>query len=385
MYVRHLSVVDFRVWPEADIELPAGPVTFVGGNGQGKTSLLEALGYLAGLSSHRAAADAALVRVGAERAVVRAAVVAAGRELRPEIEIVPGRSNRARLGGAALPRARELLGVVRTILFAPEDLSIVRGDPGERRRFLDDLAVARLPRLAGTRADYDRVLKQRAALLKSAGARRRDGAMDLSTLDVWDGHLVTAGAELLRARLETVRDLAPYLAAAHSQVAPDSEPVALTYQSDVLPADSSAERTADAVPSLDVLRELLATRLHSVRGAELERGVNLAGPHRDDLAIRLGQLPARTHASQGESWSVALACRLAAYELLRADDLPGGDPVLLLDDVFAQLDRERREHLARVAGKAEQAWITAAVAADVPDELAGARFAVRDGRVTRDE
>ena len=380
MYVRHLSVTDFRSWRSAEVAFDPGPAVLVGANGQGKTNLVEALGYVATLSSHRVATDAPLVRSGAERAVVRTAVVADGRELRVELEINPGRANRARLNGAVLPRPREVLGALRTVLFAPEDLAIVRGDPGERRRFLDDLVVARTPRLAGVRADYERVLKQRAALLKSAAAARRSG--DLGTLDVWDGHLAAHGAQLLAARLAALQDLRPHAAAAYALVAPDSAPLTLRYAS-TLPGLEAVPTAGDTVPDVVELEAALAAELVRLRPAELDRGVNLVGPHRDDLDLGIGDLPVRGYASHGEGWSVALALRLGGYELLRSDALPGGDPVLVLDDVFAELDSERREQLALVASKAEQAIVTAAVPGDVPDQLAGARYELHTAAVHR--
>ena len=378
MYVRHLSVADFRSWRSAEVAFDPGPAVLVGANGQGKTNLVEALGYVATLSSHRVATDAPLVRSGAERAVVRTAVVADGRELRVELEINPGRANRARLNGAVLPRPREVLGALRTVLFAPEDLAIVRGDPGERRRFLDDLVVARTPRLAGVRADYERVLKQRAALLKSAGAARRAG--DLGTLDVWDGHLAAHGAQLLAARLAALEALRPHAAAAYALVAPGSAPLTLRYAGTLPGLDGDGD---GAVPDVAELEAALAGELVRLRPAELDRGVNLVGPHRDDLDLGIGELPVRGYASHGEGWSVALALRLGGYELLRSDALPGGDPVLVLDDVFAELDSERREQLALVASKAEQAIVTAAVPSDVPDQLAGARYELREAAVHR--
>jgi DNA replication and repair protein RecF len=373
VHVRHLALVDFRSWSAADLVLEPGPTAIVGPNGQGKTNLLEALGYLADLRSHRVATDAPLVRAGAERAVVRALVGADERELRLELEIVPGRANRARIGSAQLPRTRDIAGVLRTVMFAPEDLAIVQGDPGERRAF-----------------DYERVLKQRAALLKSAAGARRAGDAQLHTLDVWDGHLAEHGAELLHARLTTLQELRPHAQAGHAQFAPGSEGLRLSYRtslSEDLPGIDAAD-TSDSVPPtvppVAVLSDALLGQLARARPNELERGVNLVGPHRDDLELSLGERPVRGFASQGESWSVALALRVGSYELLRADELPGGDPVLLLDDVFAHLDAERREQLARLAEKAEQVLVTAAVPADVPAELTGARYRAEAGVLERD-
>jgi len=372
MFVRHLSVADFRSWASAEVAFEPGPMVLVGANGQGKTNLVEAIGYLATLGSHRVPNDLPLVRTGAERAIARAAVVSDGRELRIEIEIAPGRANRAKLNGAPVPRPREVLGVMRSVLFAPEDLAIVRGDPSERRRFLDELLVQRTPRLAGVRSDYERVLKQRSTLLKSAGAARRGGGTgDLRTLDVWDGHLAEHGAQLLAARLELVDALQPHVAAAYAQVAPSSVALGMTYAASVeLPDERGA----------DVLEAALLAELAHVRTQELERGVNLVGPHRDELQLHLGELPVRGYASHGESWSTALALRLGSYELLRDE---GIEPVLVLDDVFAELDVGRRDQLAAVASKAEQSIITAAVASDVPEPLAGARFDVHDGEIRR--
>jgi DNA replication and repair protein RecF len=380
MHVRHLSVADFRSWHTADVAFEPGPAVLVGANGEGKTNLVEALNYVATLGSHRVATDAPLVRSGAERAVIRAAVVADDRELRVELEITPGRANRARLNGAPVNRPREVLGALRTVLFAPEDLAIVRGDPAERRRFLDELVVARSPRFAAVRSDYERVLKQRAALLKSAGAARRGG--DLTTLDVWDGHLAEHGAQLMAGRLAAVEALRPHAAAAYAQVAPTSPPLTLGYAS-TLSASVPGLGAGGPPPQPDVLESALLAALAEARPAELDRGVNLVGPHRDDVELGIGELPVRGYASHGEGWSVALALRLGSYELLRSDSLPGGDPVLVLDDVFAELDGERREQLALAAGKAEQAIVTAAVASDVPDQLSGARFEVARGEVRR--
>ncbi len=381
MYVRQLAVTDFRSWEHAELDFDPGVSVLVGPNGQGKTNLLEALGYLSTLGSHRVSTDAPLVRHGAPRAIVRTTVAHAGRELTVELEISPGRANRARLNRSPVPRPREVLGVLRSVLFAPEDLALVRGDPAQRRRFLDDLLVLRAPRLAGVQADYDKVLRQRVALLKSAGVARRSGggAADLRTLDVWDGHLARHGAELLGARLDLVLELAPYVVAAYRAVAPEAAAAQLEYRSslgDALPEGVHGAGKAD----VNLLEVAMLAQLARVRMTELERGVCLVGPHRDDLELELGGRPAKGYASQGESWSFALALRLGSYQLLRCG---GAEPVLLLDDVFTELDTHRRSRLAEVALAAEQVVVTAAVPADVPDELQGARFDVHCGDVRR--
>ncbi|HEY2723149.1 MAG TPA: DNA replication/repair protein RecF [Pseudonocardiaceae bacterium] len=384
MHVRHLAVTDFRSWESAELDLEPGVVVLVGANGQGKTNLIEALGYLSTLGSHRVATDAPLVRTGAQRAIVRTSVVHAGRELTIELEIAPGRANRARINRSPVARPREVLGVLQTVLFAPEDLALVRGDPTERRRFLDELLVSRTPRLVGVRSDYDRVLRQRSALLKTAGAARRSGAKadDLRTLDVWDGHLARHGAELLGARLDLVAELTPHVVAAYAGVAPESASARLDYRSSL--GDAMPEGVRDGGKAdVDLLEAAMLAELARVRASELERGVCLVGPHRDDLELGLGGMPAKGYASHGESWSFALALRLGSYEMLRA---LGIEPVLLLDDVFAELDARRRARLAEVALGAEQVMVTAAVSADVPDELGefgGARFDVHDGEVRR--
>ncbi|GAA5124100.1 DNA replication/repair protein RecF [Pseudonocardia adelaidensis] len=337
----------------------------IGPNGVGKTNLVEAAGYLATLGSHRVATDAPLIRRGAARALVRGLVVHQGRELAVELEIAPGRANRARLNRAPA-KPRDVLGILRTVLFAPEDLALVRGDPGERRRFLDDLLVLRFPRYAAVRSDYDRVLRQRSALLKTAR-----GGGDLRTLDVWDGHLARHGAALLAGRLELVAAVGPHAVEAFAEVAPTSDPIAVGYRCSL---DGELPASADG------LEQLLLEAMGRVRRQEVERGVCLVGPHRDDLELRLGDGPAKGYASHGESWALALALRLASYRLLRADDV---EPVLVLDDVFAELDSRRRTALADVARRAEQVLITAAVAEDVPEGLDGDRFAVNGGRVER--
>ncbi len=381
MYVRALDVTDFRSWSAAELPLVPGPCVLVGANGQGKTNLVEALGYVATLSSHRVATDAPLIRAGAERAVVRCAVVSEDRELRIELEITAGRSNRARLNGAPVPRPREILGALRVVQFAPEDLAIVRGDPGERRRFLDELVVARSPRMAGVRSDLDRILRQRAALLKSAGPARRN-AGSLPTLDVWDAQLAATGAALTVARLAALRTLRPHAGAAYAALAPTGGELALGYSSS-LSAALPELAAPDADPDEAALESALLAELGRVRTQELDRGVNLVGPQRDDLELSLRGLPLRGYASHGEGWSAALALRLATFELLRDEHPSGSDPVLVLDDVFAELDSARRDHLALVASKAEQAVVTAAVAADVPEQLQGAQYEIAGGTVRR--
>nr|WP_300048446.1 DNA replication/repair protein RecF [uncultured Nocardioides sp.] len=375
MHVAHLTLHDFRSYADIDVALEPGATAFIGRNGQGKTNLVEAIDYLSRLSSHRVATDAPLVRAGADQAIVRASVVKEGRPALIEVELNPGRANRARINRSPLPRPREIVGLVRTVVFSPDDLTLVKGDPSDRRKFLDDLLILRSPRLAGARSDYDRVLKQRNSLLKTAGVARgssRDAAM--STLEIWDDNLARVGAEILGARLRLVEDLRPYLGKAYEAVARGASRDAadIDYRASVEVGDNLPQALLDAI----------AAR----RKEELDRGISLVGPHRDELLLSLGdpqlRLPVKGYASHGESWSFALALRLASYDLLRAD---GDDPILVLDDVFAELDAERRQQLAELVAGAEQVLVTAAVAADVPASLQGVRYLVADGQVTRDD
>lgn len=356
MYVRHLGLRDFRSWARLDLELAPGRTVFVGRNGFGKTNVLEALWYSTTLGSHRVGTDAPLIRAGAERAVVSTIVVNEGRECAVDLEIAAGRANKARLNRSPVRSTREIVGVLRAVLFAPEDLALVRGDPADRRRYLDELATVRRPMIAGVRADYDKVLRQRSALLKSlSGARFRSDRGALDSLEVWDGRLAEIGAQLMAARIDLVNELTPQVQKAYQLLAPESRSAAIGYR-------ASTDTVAPQAES-DSLESVLLAALTARRGAELERGVCLVGPHRDDLELRLGEHPAKGFASHGESWSFAVALRLAAYELLRAD---GSDPVLLLDDVFAELDTKRRRALATVAESAEQVLVTAAVPEDIP-------------------
>jgi DNA replication and repair protein RecF len=381
VHVVHLTLHDFRSYAAADVALGPGVTAFVGRNGQGKTNLVEAVDYVARLSSHRVASDAPLVRFGADQAVIRAAVVRDDRTALLEVEINPGRSNRARINKSPLPKARELLGMVRTVLFSPEDLTLVKGDPSDRRRFLDDLLVQRAPRYAGVRSDYDRVLKQRNSLLKTAGLARRGGPGSsrgesaLATLGVWDSHLARAGSELLAARIALVEEIAPLVGTAYEAVARGArrDDATMTYR----PSFELPEIDPRS-PDRSVLAAALLAEVERRRDEEIDRGISLVGPHRDELALMLGPLPVKGYASHGESWSFALALRLASYDLLRAG---GDDPILILDDVFAELDTERRERLAELVAGAEQVLVTAAVPDDVPAVLMGTRIDVVDGQV----
>jgi DNA replication and repair protein RecF len=389
VYVARLQLLDFRSYGEVDVELEPGASAFLGRNGQGKTNLVEAVDYLSRLASHRVATDAPLVRSGADRALVRAVVVREGREATLEVEINPGRSNRARVNRSPLPRPRELLGLVRTVVFSPEDLTLVKGDPSERRRFLDDLLVLRTPRLAGVRSDYDRVLRQRNSLLKTAATARRGSSSEtsaLSTLEVWDAHLARTGAELLAERLSLVEELRPYLGKSYETVARGAsrDDAEMEYRPSFDLAPALVEEVSKQPTRTDALVGALLAALAERRNDELDRGVSLVGPHRDELQLSLGtaetRLPVKGYASHGESWSFALALRLASYDLLRAD---GDDPILILDDVFAELDTERRGQLADLVAGAEQVLVTAAVAADVPESLSGVRYVVGNGEVAR--
>ena len=398
MHVAHLTLHDFRSYADLDVALEPGATAFIGRNGQGKTNIIEAIDYLSRLSSHRVATDTPLVRAGADQAIVRASVVKEGRPALLEVEINPGRANRARINRSPLSRPREIIGLVRTVVFAPDDLTLVKGDPSDRRRFLDDLLVLRTPRLAGVRSDYDRILRQRNSLLKTAGLARgssRDSAM--STLVVWDENLARVGAELLGARLQLVEDLRPYVGKAYESVARGAsrEDADLDYRASIdvdpglvtgLGSSSTSEPSGSSPTSEPSLEGALLAAIEERRKDELDRGISLVGPHRDELLLTLGnaelRLPVKGYASHGESWSYALALRLASYDLLRAD---GDDPILVLDDVFAELDTERRSQLAELVAGAEQVLVTAAVAADVPASLQGMRYIVADGEVTRDD
>lgn len=381
MRVLHLSLTDFRNYESAEVTLARGPNLFVGRNGQGKTNLVESLGYLATLGSHRVSSDAALIRAGRDSAIVRARIESGDRELLAEVQINRSSPNRAQINRGAI-KPRELPRFFSSILFAPEDLALVRGDPGGRRRFLDELLVARNPRLAGVLSDYDRVLRQRNTLLKSARASGLKGDK-LSTLDIWDERLVTLGSEIIASREHLVELLRPEVRAAYRAVAGDDHAAdlgsVLSIRGTVRDDDDPVEQPDAAVPAAEI-QPVFQEALARVRRSELDRGVTLVGPHRDDLFLALNGLPARGYASHGESWSFALALKLASAAVLRRDSSTG-DPVIVLDDVFAELDRSRRERLADAVADYEQVLITAAVEEDVPERLAAHTVRISKGTI----
>ncbi|MBM7832444.1 DNA replication and repair protein RecF [Agromyces cerinus] len=384
MHVARLSLTDYRNYARAELELGPGATVLVGRNGQGKTNLVEAIGYLATLGSHRVSGDQALIRAGADAAIVRALLSHGDRELLVELQLNRQGANRAQLNRSPV-KTRELPRYAHSVLFAPEDLAIVRGEPSVRRRMLDELLIQRTPRLAGVMADYERVLKQRNSLLKSA--RARGLAVDkLTTLDIWDERLVVLGSELIDQRLALVDELREPLAAAYRAIVDADHGPGMTplLSIDGADPDSDPEQVVDAAASTAGTRERFAEALRVLRPKELERGVTLVGPHRDDVVLLLNGLPAKGYASHGESWSFALALRLASAELLRRDSMTG-DPVLVLDDVFAELDRLRRERLAQAIAGFEQVLVTAAVLEDVPAPLTARIVHIAAGRIVDGE
>jgi DNA replication and repair protein RecF len=382
--VAHLSLTDFRNYESAELDLRAGPNLFVGSNGQGKTNLVEALGYLSTLGSHRVSTDLAMIRSGCDSAIVRARLTNGEQSVLAEVQINRVGANRAQVNRSAI-KTRELPRYFSSVLFAPEDLALVRGEPSGRRRFMDELLVLRTPRMSGVLADYERVLRQRNTLLKSARASGVRG--QLSTLDIWDERLVAFGTEIIEARADLVDELSPEVELAYAAIAGREHAASLARQLSILSSgtdDLDAELSAE-LPSRDRLTaeqtaESFRGALTRVRKAELERGITLAGPHRDDLVLTLNELPARGYASHGESWSFALSLKLASAAVLRRES-NSGDPVLILDDVFAELDESRRDRLADAVDGFEQVLITAAVGGDVPDRLAGNSVLIREGHI----
>lgn len=362
--------MDFRTYRLLNLPLSPGVTVFLGSNGVGKTNIVEAIDYTANLASHRVSQDSPLVRVGAERAYIRTRTVRGSQQTVMEFELAPGKSNRVRINRAAPVRAREALGVTHTVLFSPEDLQLVKGEPAGRRRFLDDLAVALRPAVAGYRADYERVLRQRNSLLKSMRSRRPSAEEDLHTLEVWNRQLAEAGSHLLQARLRVLAQLLPQLQCAYGELTDGSKTASTVYESSVFPPISSAVLSRAALMGVEDIREAMLRSFTEKRSEELERGVTLVGPHRDEIVLELGGIPVRGYASHGESWSYALALKLAAWYVHLADNpAPGASPILILDDVFAELDSARRHRLGSIVADAEQVLVTCAVANDLPEEL----------------
>jgi len=373
MHVISLTAVDFRSYSFVEINLEPGVTTFIGSNGQGKTNLVEAISYCSTLSSHRVSQDLPLVKADQPRAIVRTGVKYQDRTNWLEVEIWPSKTNKAKLNGSDCKKTKDILGTLQTITFSPEDLILVKGDPGQRRYFLDELLVQKSSSYAGIKTDYERVLKQRNALLKSAGPARRNNLDSvLATLDIWNEQLINFGSQIILARHQIINELLPYVSKSYAELAPSSKALNITY----LPNVSAENMT------LNDLVTAMKQKLQERQQDELDRGLTLVGPHRDDLEIMIGELPAKGYASHGESWSVALALRLASFDLLKATS-PAGDPVLILDDVFAELDVARRNQLILRVKNVEQVLITAAVAEDVPKELVGNKLYVNNGKVEK--
>ena len=398
MYLSDLALTDFRSYERAIVALKPGVTVLVGENGQGKTNLIEAVGYLSTLSSHRVSGDAALVRQGATAAVVQARVVRSSAPTTVEVEIYSGRANRARIN-RGLVRPPEIVGTVRSVLFAPEDLELVSGDPAARRSFLDRIMVQLRPRMIAVKSEYDRAARQRAALLKSAGAARRGGgSADAAALDVWDVQLARLGARITAARAEIVARLRPRVDEFYAKVSGGRGPAEIAYRASAGRLTERAngagggpdfgEGTQEELRDVELNEIRLISAMAERREEEIRRGVNLVGPHRDELELALGTLPARGYASHGESWSYALALKLASWRVLCGDEsgewAEGGEPVLILDDVFAELDARRRDRLARIVEEAEQAIVTAAVGSELPAELGGRRLTVTLGNVSEE-
>lgn len=395
MFIKHLSLAHFRNYETAEVELQKGVNLFVGPNGQGKTNLAEAIRYLSTLSSHRVAGYIPMIKQGAAQAVVRALASFDDRDVLLELELNRDNPNKARVNKSPAQKVRDILGYVNSVTFSPEDLDIIKRDPSNRRAFIDELVVQVWPRFAGVYGDYERVLKQRNTLLKTARQTRAKGSA-LSTLDAWDQSLVAYGSEIIAARVDLIERLRPHLFAAYQSIAIANNEPKILIKSSLLSATiahylDSDEESSDMVEAEFLntgdraeIEELFRLKLQSVRNKELERGITLVGPHRDDLVLLLGSLPAKGYASHGESWSYALALRLASIALLRVETR-SGDPILILDDVFAELDAGRRERLAQMVKENEQVLITAAVAEDIPKDLIATVFHVKAGAVTSGE
>ena len=379
MHVKHLTLSNFRNYSTVELPLAQGINLLVGKNGQGKTNLAEAVFYSATLSSHRVTGYLPLIKQGETKAIIRLLARFEDRENLIELELTTEGNNRARINKSETPRVRDVLGYVNAVIFSPEDLDIVKRDPSNRRAFIDELIVQLTPRMAGVYSDYERVLKQRNTLLKSARSMSASSS-GLSTLDSWDLSLVRIGSEIIAARFDITSRLAPYLQAAYAAIADEKNDPSIRIKSSLSTndVDSDGSETFLNTGDRQEIEKQFQARLVEVRNKEIERGITLVGPHRDDLLLLLGTLPAKGYISHGESWSYALALKLASADLIRKD-ARAGDPVLILDDVFAELDSTRRSRLASLISHNEQVIITAAVAEDVPSELSATRFNVLAG------
>jgi DNA replication and repair protein RecF len=384
MHVKHLTLSNFRNYTTAELPLNLGINLFVGRNGQGKTNLAEAIFYCATLSSHRVSGYLPLIKRETNKAIIRVLAGFDDRENLLELELNSDGANRARVNKSEISRIRDVLGYVNVVIFSPEDLDIVKRDPSNRRAFIDELLIQLTPRLAGVFSDYERVLKQRNTLLRTS-KNLPANSPGLSTLDSWDDSLVRIGSEIIANRYDIVQRMIPHLQDAYSAIADEKNDPNISIRTSLL-ASSLVDTELDSedayLQTLDraEIETLFRNRLASVRSKELERGLTLVGPHRDDLVLFLGPLQAKGYISHGESWSYALALKLASAALLRKASM-AGDPILILDDVFAELDSLRRSRLADLVADNEQVIITAAVAEDVPSELRASRFLVLAGTV----
>jgi len=379
MHVKHLTLSNFRNYETVELPLTTGVNLLVGKNGQGKTNLAEAIFFAATLSSHRVSGYLPLIRQGENKAIVRVLARFEDRENLLELELNADSPNRARINKSEMPRVRDILGYVNAIIFSPEDLDIVKRDPSNRRAFIDELIVQLSPRMSAVYSDYERVLKQRNTLLKSAKNMTSSNS-GLSTLDSWDQSLVKIGSEIIATRYDVVQRIAPFLSEAYGAIADETNDPSIQLKSSLLSSEAEMEGTNAELTTGDKteIEDLYRSRLALLRNKELERRITLVGPHRDDLLLLLGTLPAKGYISHGESWSYALALKLASASLIRKD-ARAGDPILILDDVFAELDTTRRSRLAALISHNEQVIITAAVAEDVPSELSATKFKVTAG------
>jgi len=385
MFAKRVKLTNFRNYEIADIEFSAGVNLIYGPNGQGKTNLVEALNFFAGLDSHRVAGHTPLIKQGKSTAIISLELSHDSRDLLLEYEFNSESANRARLNRSEVAKPKDILGYLNSVIFAPEDLDIVKRDPSNRRAFLDQLIVQFNPRMHSVYSDYERVLKQRNTLLKSARATGTKGE-SLSTLDAWDQALVKNGTEIIAARVSITEKLSPYLVTNYQNIAKSNNEPSMFIRSSVVESsklDQDDLETQDALESTnkEEVSGLFTQKLSLLRPKELERGITLVGPHRDDLQLNLGSLPAKGYASHGESWSYALSLKLASLEILKAESKLG-DPILILDDVFAELDRDRRQKLSDLVQQNEQVLITAAVIEDVPENLLARKFQVESGKVS---